>query len=393
MKTIKYIMIAFLLGLQVGCIDTKFEDEFKISVTPDAVVNKINVRLLDFNTFLSVDDARITFTGDNAQYVYNEAGRSQSYEKDEYGKYIYESHEFNAEDGIFSFGVERKANASADNPIAVTMTISATGFNDKVIEVVFDGAEEAQSYPVALFPTSGVSFVTKAGKVNNTFETLAEACEVPDDAVVFSFTNNSLYADMKYAIYDDAGNYLNGGAFPAPVGTFTITGAILKNNDFYGALKILLNGEYQFSLGRFDYTTFTFETLIDKQTISVCEIIETGTPVESDVTSDETITDYNLDLTIDCDANIILNGYDVYYRAAGETNFKYFQTIKNGWIKGTGPALEDDTIYQFRIKYDGKFRTTPDSGDNSIKGSDVKDSGINLNQDGLCTEVNKIING
>lgn len=378
-------MIAFLLGLQVGCIDTKFEDEFKISVTPDAVVNKINVQLLDFTTFLPVD-ATITFTGDNAQYVYNEAGK-----RDE----VAGGYQIEAEDGIASFGVERKANASVDNPITVTMTISATGYADNVIEVVFDGAEEAQSYPVALFPTSGVSFVTKAGKVNNTFETLAEACEVPDDAVVFSFTNNSLSAVMVYSIYNDAGVFVNGGFFPAPVGTYEITGAILKSNPFYDTLKILLNGEYQFSLARVDFSVFPPSTkvLLDKQTISVCEIIETGTPVESDVTSDETITDYNLDLTIDCDANIILNGYDVYYRAAGETNFKYFHRIKNGWIKGTGPALEDDTIYQFRIKYDGKFRITPDSGENAIKGSDVKDSGINLNQDGLCTEVNKIING
>lgn len=379
MKTIKYLLLAMLLVGQVSCVDKKFEDEFKITISPDAVVNKINVQLIDLTTFRPVD-ATITFTGDNAKYVYNEAGKREE---------VSGGYQIDAEEGIASFGIERKANASESNPVPVTVTISAPGYQDHVLEIEFDGADEAQSYPVGLLPSVPV-LAPRVGKANKVTGVLAEDCEVPDDAVLFSFTNTSLVAVLYYEVKSiDGTSVIAQGLLAAPQGTFTITGATLKYNPFFAALRPLLDAELKLTVTKIDFLTFTAESIFSDKTISLCTIVEDSTPVEDEVPSEPTAT-YNLDLTIECDAYIELDGYDVQYRKVGESNFRYFQTIKKGFIKGEGPVLEANSTYQFRIKYDGQFRTTPESGENAVKGSDVVDT-IDLNQEGICDEVNDVI--
>lgn len=386
MKTIKYIVIAILLLGQVGCIDKKFEDEFKITISPDAVVNKINVQVIDALTFLPVN-ATATVSGDNAKYVYNEAGKRTE---------VTGGYELEIVEGVVSFGVERKANASEENPIKVTLTISATGYSDNVIEVTFDGADEAQSYPVALMPTAlfpAFSGVARVGKTNDFFGATDVDCSVADDVVLFNFTNNSLTSILVYQIHDENDNSVAFGALPAPVGIFSITAGAVRNNGFFSSLRPLLESNLKLTLVRVDFST-PFPSAIsifDKEAISVCTIIGDNNPLEGDVSSNETTTDYNIDLNIECeDVDVALNGYDVYYKAAGDANYRYFQTINDGRIVGKGPVLEDDTIYQFRIIYDDVPRVTPASGANAIKGSDVK-NGIDLDQDGLCEEVNSYV--
>ncbi|MGY6650133.1 hypothetical protein [Wenyingzhuangia sp. IMCC45574] len=388
MKTIKYIVIAILLLGQVGCIDKKFEDEFKITISPDAVVNKVNVKVIDLFTFLPVDATAIV-SGDNAKYVYSEAGKRTE---------VTGGYELEVIEGAVSFGVERKANASEENPVKVTLTISATGYADNVIEVTFDGADEAQSYPVALIPSTLPAFsgVARAGKTNDLFGATDIECSVADDVVVFNFTNNSLNALLNYYIYDENDVFLGGGAIGAPVGTFSITAGTVRNNGFYGALKPLLNSNLKLSIVRVDFSTnpISAVSILDKQSVSVCTIVGGSDPIGGDVSSNEATTNYNLNLKIECNSvDVALDGNEVEYRAVGDANFRYFQTIKDGYINGKGPVLEDNIIYQFRVLYDNAYRTTAASGASAIKGSDVNNKGINLDQDGLCEEINKVYNG
>ncbi|WP_010135786.1 hypothetical protein [Ochrovirga pacifica] len=126
MKTIKYLIIAAVLGLQVGCIDKKFEDEFKISITPDAVVSKTTLEISNANGDETPISGEISFYGEGSEFIYTPEGKK----------------EFVVNEGVVTVGVIANANASLEDPITVLGTITAEGYESKHVELTFDGEDE-----------------------------------------------------------------------------------------------------------------------------------------------------------------------------------------------------------------------------------------------------------
>ncbi|MGY5355017.1 hypothetical protein [Wenyingzhuangia sp. IMCC45467] len=213
MKTIKYIIIAVLLITQVRCIDKKFENEFKISVTPDAVVSKVNLNLVDVgDASKPIPTANISFSGEASDKIYTPEGKK----------------EFVASDGVLSFGLLSSLSPSFENPINITMTVEALGYDTKSQTIVFDGTNQSQLLTVTLNKTGeeapGIQVVSKTVALNDNKTTssieITNTNESEEEGVSEEVEESVLTIEADTGFLDEDGMAIEGGDIVVDAQTF-----------------------------------------------------------------------------------------------------------------------------------------------------------------------------
>ncbi|NKI27949.1 hypothetical protein HCG49_15410 [Arenibacter sp. 6A1] len=165
----------FLFVLALMACDTdkllSLKDEFKIAVTPDAVGDKKELHIVNaLNSETTVNDVKLTIEGEYASEVFTSDGLSA----------------LKLDEGRIVIGLRHGITATEEEPIVVLAKISAEGYLDKTVEIVFDGTEvESLSIPVLevanLPSTIKVQKANAALSANKTAETIAVTIASTDE--------------------------------------------------------------------------------------------------------------------------------------------------------------------------------------------------------------------
>ena len=153
MKTIIKTSLLTLSGLflATSCMKT-LQDDFKISVNPDAVQEKQSLTILDINDN-PIADAKITFSGDKSNEIYTPDG----YNGDAFDNSTLDPDD---DDGSFIFGIKASNSPSEENPIEVEVEVSAPGYNTERTTVKFKGDEDFKYNDLVLLSDSDLENLT-----------------------------------------------------------------------------------------------------------------------------------------------------------------------------------------------------------------------------------------
>ena len=128
MKTI-YKLICILLFIGVTSCDldkiTSLKDDFRITVTPDAVDNKKEIQINNAtNSNPVTSDIKMSISGDAASNIYTSDGKSS----------------FAFDKGKIVIGLKKGMEPSPENPIHASVTLEAEGYLSKTKILTFDGS-------------------------------------------------------------------------------------------------------------------------------------------------------------------------------------------------------------------------------------------------------------
>ena len=128
MKTInKLICILLFIGVTSCDLDkiTSLKDDFRITVTPDAVDNKKEIQINNAtNSNPVTSDIKMSISGDAASNIYTSDGKSS----------------FNFDQGKIVIGLKKGMEPSPENPIHASVTVEAEGYLSKTKILTFDGS-------------------------------------------------------------------------------------------------------------------------------------------------------------------------------------------------------------------------------------------------------------
>lgn len=214
--------MAILLVAQVSCVDKKFEEEFKISITPDVIMGNTIIDVVNANGDETQISGTIVFEGEGSDLIYTSSGNKS----------------FEFSEGLLDVGILSSANISKENPISVLATITADGYYSKTIPVVFNGNEGINQINVNLLEK----------------DNLPEGIQIADlssvlvdnkitESVIFNPVNSSGETLGKFEIpegtsfLDENGNIIEGDEIIVDV-------AVFENNYFDDALNIFGNNTF-----------------------------------------------------------------------------------------------------------------------------------------------------
>ena len=128
MKTInKLICILLFTGVTSCDLDkiTSLKDDFRITVTPDAVDNKKEIQINNAtNNNPVTSDITMSISGDAASNIYTSDGKSS----------------FAFDQGKIVIGLKKGMEPSPENPIHASVTVEAEGYLSKTKILTFDGS-------------------------------------------------------------------------------------------------------------------------------------------------------------------------------------------------------------------------------------------------------------
>ena len=129
MKTInKLICTLLFIGVTSCDLDkiTSLKDDFRITVTPDAVGNKKEIQINNATNSDPVPSEiiKISISGDVASDIYTSDGSSS----------------FKFDQGKIVIGLKKGMEASPESPIHVSIKVEAEGYLSKTKELEFDGS-------------------------------------------------------------------------------------------------------------------------------------------------------------------------------------------------------------------------------------------------------------
>ncbi|MGY6650135.1 hypothetical protein [Wenyingzhuangia sp. IMCC45574] len=151
-----------------------------------------------------------------------------------------------------------------------------------------------------------------------------------------------------------------------------------KSLNRFKALRSLYNSGLKLVVLGYNNLTQQFETVYN-QDISFCDIENQVV----DISTSECSKYYDLDLRITCpNIEIVLDDVPVYYKNEGSTNYELFQYVKEGFVKGYAPCLEDATKYVFKMVYDGENRISP-----SVSGAKLEELSLGFDEEEICTTI------
>ncbi|NJB82482.1 hypothetical protein [Wenyingzhuangia aestuarii] len=205
MKTLKYIIITILLAGQVSCIDKKFQDEFKISITPNAVNSVTDISVKNSATNEQINDVEVSFIGAKSDEVYTIGGTK----------------EFNVDNGFISVGIHKGEIIDESDPIEIDLLLKKDGYLDKRQTIFFNGTSN-QLIDISMVKKSdaptGVKFATSAetltgGKTSSEVVVKVEADAAKQQELVITLPENTSFLDRK-------GNTLSGNDLIVDIGSF-----------------------------------------------------------------------------------------------------------------------------------------------------------------------------
>jgi hypothetical protein len=128
MKTINKLICSLLfIGVTSCDVDkiTSLKDDFRITVTPDAVDNKKEIQINNAtNSELEVLDIKMAIYGDAASYIYTSDGSSS----------------FAFDKGKIVIGLKKGMEPSPENPTHASIKLEAEGYLSKTKILTFDGS-------------------------------------------------------------------------------------------------------------------------------------------------------------------------------------------------------------------------------------------------------------
>lgn len=338
MKTIKYLIMAFLLIVQVSCIDKKFEEEFKLVITPDAVVSKVNLNLVDVtDANTPIPTASVSFSGEHASKIYTPEGKQ----------------DFTASDGALSFGLLSGVSPSLENPITIGMTVNATGYDTKTEELVFDGTNSAQLLTVTMNKTGqeapGVQIVSKTENLseNKTTEVIeiTNTNESEEEGNSEEVAETTLTIEAATSFLDEDGATITGGSIEVDAQTFD-TEINLEDEDF--------PAPEQTAFESVPGGGFSLETVEDDPNASskIYKVSKTNSYAYN----------YLVSLGNPYCFYIYVNGRKVYWLTK-ETTVRTYVYYRNVINPSTGrPVAEGDIVDVYRRDYYGRYYKLPTQG-------------------------------
>ncbi|WP_439132204.1 hypothetical protein [Polaribacter sp.] len=218
---------------------TDLQDDFEIKVSADPVFSIVNLKVFNAKDGSDIsENLNLSFSGEGADKIYTVNG----------------TRDYKIENGFVTLGVNRNANVSAENPISVTASISASGYVAKSQVVNFDGSD-IQEVQISMLKESdlpqsiAIETVTETLTDNKTTKEIL--LEVPPANDEDDVVEVSIPADTEF--YDENGNTITGSdvrvelqAFDTSVPTLDELSETITNpetlaggfNEFPGSLEI-----------------------------------------------------------------------------------------------------------------------------------------------------------
>ncbi|SHJ75255.1 hypothetical protein SAMN04487911_13423 [Arenibacter nanhaiticus] len=214
MKNIGKISCILLVFALMACDTDKLlslKDDFKIAVTPDAVGDKKELHIVNaLNSETTVNDVKLTIEGEYASEIFTSDGLSA----------------LKLDEGRIVIGLRHGITATEEDPIVVLAKISAEGYLDKTVEIVFDGTEvESLSIPVLevanLPSTIKVKKESAVLAANKTAETIAVTIASADEEEALAsiaIEEGSSFVDQDGAVVSGSDIALNVQSFELGTG-------------------------------------------------------------------------------------------------------------------------------------------------------------------------------
>ncbi|NIJ43575.1 hypothetical protein FHR24_000014 [Wenyingzhuangia heitensis] len=212
MKTIKYIIITLLLVGQVGCIDKKFEDQFKVTIDTD-LFNQIAViqvfdpsgqSNLEGDTALSVE-----VLGDDKDKVVTDAGENIS--------------KLKIIDGVVNLVVNPNKNIE-NNPVEVLLKISGDNYLTTTVPVTIGIDERTEVSAYVVNKTSPVDGIEREEKTASIKNGVSEEQIVIETEIVNQTKNKAKVSiDVGTQFQDINGNLIEGDEVELEVTNFSPT--------------------------------------------------------------------------------------------------------------------------------------------------------------------------
>lgn len=153
MKTIKYLIIASFLALQVSCVDEKFNDEFKITIDTDLFDQTAVVQVFDPSGQANLEGESVLSVevlGDDKEKFVTDSGENISTLK--------------VVDGVINLVVNPNKNIEKE-PVNVILRVSGDDYLTTTIPVTIDENESAE---ISAFLVNKTSPIDGVGRVEKT---------------------------------------------------------------------------------------------------------------------------------------------------------------------------------------------------------------------------------
>jgi hypothetical protein len=126
------VLLATLFACDVEKI-TSLKDDFQISVSPDAVVSKMEINVVNAKPdangeFAPLSDAKIVFSDNSANKIFTIGGNKAV------------NNSFDIKDGLVILGVKASESVNEDNPLTIDATITAEGYFNLPVQITFTGS-------------------------------------------------------------------------------------------------------------------------------------------------------------------------------------------------------------------------------------------------------------
>ena len=221
----KLICTLLFMGITSCDIDkiTSLKDDFRITVTPDAVDNKKEIQINNAtNSNPVTSDIKMSISGDAASNIYTSDGSSS----------------FKFDQGKIVIGLKKGMEASPESPIHISIKVEVEGYLSKTKDVTFDGSG-SESININLVKIDDlpetIQIVEETGALSDDETTTDIEVSISSSDETEELVNIVLEAGSSFE--NDNGEPMEGSDLIMNIETYELQTEIVDNNTGYSVTE------------------------------------------------------------------------------------------------------------------------------------------------------------